>query len=108
MKRGLLLSVLFVLVLTSSFASANLLTDFWGKITGNSVGACNDEYVCNSDDDCNDGYYCNLQTYCCDVSCQPSWSCGEWGACAANNERTKTCTDLNECQSDYVQKESCI
>ena len=29
-------------------------------------------------------------------TCTPEWSCGDWSACA-NNQQTRTCTDLNNC-----------
>jgi len=33
---------------------------------------------------------------CAKKTCTPNWQCGDWNTCA-NNQQTRTCTDLNSC-----------
>lgn len=101
MKRGLFFSVIFILILVSSFASANFLTNSFGKITGSVIRSC------ETNDDCNTDQYCNWLGFCSTSSCTSGWSCGDWSACGTNSQRTRTCTDLNNCASDKQETDAC-
>ncbi len=45
---------------------------------------------------------CNYNLSACGPSCLPDWSCTEWSNCSSMEENTtRSCTDLNSCNSEY-------
>lgn len=69
----------------------------------------NDEVCCNGTKiigDCCNTTDCNGTDFCLENTCYPEntcfteWSCTGWSACSQENTQTRTCTDLNECDTE--------
>ncbi len=59
----------------------------------------------------NISYYSDITAGGCDsmigsTECVPDWSCGSWSTCV-NSQQSRTCTDLNGCEPDDIQAQSC-
>ncbi|MFC1648907.1 hypothetical protein ACFL1B_05610 [Nanoarchaeota archaeon] len=57
---------------------------------------CGDDF-CSAAENCD---ACPEDCGSCDDTCEPYWSCNEWGPCQVKGIQTRACTDKNECGID--------